>query len=170
MNSRIGRLWRRRPEDDLAQDDPAVPDPVEAATSEAVAAEAVTAEAAVAFTAPPDVEHGSPEQPVMLRAAGVSRKVHVGDVLPPVRPGWPRSLIRLPAVPKRAILATGVCVGLVAPTVARHLALRLLLGPGGAHMAGPTPGTFEITRIVYHGPLTSEAVSTIYKALTAGRR
>ena len=160
MNARIGRLWRRRPEDDLAQGDLAASDPGEAAA----------VDTAVEFTAPPDAEDDSPEQPVMLRAAGVSRRVHVGDVLPPVRPGWPRSLIRLPSVPKRAILATGVCVGLVAPTVAKHLALRLLLGPGGAHMAGPAPGTFEITRIVYHGPLNAEAVSTIYKALTAGRR
>jgi len=161
MNPRIGRLWRRqRPVGDLAQDDAAVLD-LDEAPAEASAAE---------DAAPPDAEDGSPEQPVMLRSAGVSRQVHVGDVLPPVRPGWPRGLIRLPTIPKRAILATGVCVGLAAPTIAKHLALRMLLGPGGAHMAGPAPGTFEITRIVYHGPLTAEAMGAIYKALTAGRR
>src|SRR5437763_10903973 len=73
---------------------------------------------------PRDVEADPalPEQPVLMTAVGTARQIHVGDVLPPARRGWPSSLMRLPAVPKRAILAAGVCAGLVAPTLARHLA------------------------------------------------
>ena len=78
-------------------------------------------------------------------------------------------MARLPAVPKRAILAAGVCAGLVAPTVARHLATRLLLGPG-AKSTGGLGGTIEITKIVYQGPATVEAVSAILKALMSSRR
>jgi hypothetical protein len=72
----------------------------------------------------------------------------------------------LPEVPKRAILAAGLCAGLAAPAITRHLASRLLGGHGGAG----AQATMEITRIVFHGPLTAEAISTIQKALTAGRR
>ena len=157
MSARIGRLWRRRPaENGLAHDTTAVaskPDD----------------------TLPPDAEDGTaemaavaPEQPVLLASVGVSRQVHVGDVLPPVRARWPGRLARLPEVPKRAILAAGVCAGLAAPAITRHLAMRLLSGPVGGRSGAQA--TLEITRIVFHGPLTAEAISTIQKALTAGRR
>jgi hypothetical protein len=116
-----------------------------------------------------DAAPGDPEQPVMLTPVGTPRQVHVGDVLPPARRGWAGGLVRVPTVPKRAILAAGVCAGLVAPTLARHLATRLLLGPG-AKAGGLPPGTLEVTRIVYHGPATAEVVTSIIKALTPGRR
>jgi hypothetical protein len=110
-----------------------------------------------------------PEQPVLLTPVGTVRQVHIGDVLPPARRGWAGGLVRLPVVPKRAILAAGVCAGLVAPTLARHLVTRLLLGPG-AKPAGVLGGTLEITRIVYHGPATAEVMSSVLKALSSGRR
>jgi len=161
MRPQIGRLWQRRQADITP-----APDSMAGSDTDDV----VSAELPGEPVASLDAEDGAPEQPVILRSAGVTRKVHVGDVLPPKRPGWPRNLVRLPTVPKRAILAAGVCAGMVAPTLARHLALRMLLGPGGTPAGGPAPGTFEITRIVYHGPLTTEAMSTIFKALTSGRR
>jgi hypothetical protein len=170
MNARIGRLWQRRSaERDLTSGQAAISDPDE--TPEAPLA-AIAREAPLspdlALATSTDV--GAPEQPVLLPPADGARQLHIGDVLPPVRRGWPRSLARLPAIPKRAILAAGVCAGLVGPALARHLALRLLLGPAAGRVGAPAAGTFEITRIIYHGPLTVEAMSTIYKTLTAGRR
>jgi len=108
-----------------------------------------------------------PEQPVLLLPAG-TRAVRVGELLPPTaRRPWPLSVVRLPIVPKRAILAAGVCAGLAAPTIARHLATRMLLGGGTAARAD---GILEITRIVYNGPLTPRATAAITKAIVATRR
>ncbi|MGE3272895.1 MAG: hypothetical protein AB7P40_29425 [Chloroflexota bacterium] len=114
------------------------------------------------------VEIEGPEQPVLLTAAGTARPVHVGELLPARRRAWPLSVVRLPVVPKRAILAAGVCAGLAAPGLARHLATRLLLG-GGRPGIRPE-GVLEVTRIVYNGPLTPQAAAAIGKALAAGRR
>jgi hypothetical protein len=98
--------------------------------------------------------------------SGDARPVRVGELLPARRSRWPLSVVRLPAVPKRAILAAGVCAGLAAPTLARHLATRMLLGP----QAPRGEGILEITRIVYNGPLTPRAAAAISKALIAARR
>jgi hypothetical protein len=106
-----------------------------------------------------------PEQPVLLLPSG-TRAVRVGELLPVQRRRWPLSVVRLPAVPKRAILAAGVCAGLAAPSVARHLATRMLLG--GA--AAKADGVLEITRIVYTGPLTPRATAAIARAILATRR
>jgi hypothetical protein len=166
MNARIERLWRRRPTENgvahevievVAVSDGHEQSPADAETDATPADPALAASTA-----------DGPEQPVLLAPAGVSRQVHVGDVLPPVRRGWPRQLARLPEVPKRAILAAGLCAGLAAPVVTRHLVTRLLAGNGAA--GAGAQATMEITRIVFHGPLTAEAISTIQKALMAGRR
>jgi hypothetical protein len=107
-----------------------------------------------------------PEQPVLLMPSGGTRPVHVGELLPAPRRSWPLSVVRLPVIPKRAILAAGVCAGLAAPTLARHLATRIILGRAGA----PAGGVLEVTRIVYTGPLTPRAATAIGKVLEAGRR
>ena len=107
-----------------------------------------------------------PEQPVLLMPSGDRRPVHVGEVLPARRQPWPLSLVRLPAVSKRAILAAGLCAGLAAPGLARHLATRVLFG----RPAGRSEGVLEITRIVYWGPLNPRAATAIEKVLAAGRR
>jgi len=107
----------------------------------------------------------APEQPVLLLPSG-TRAVRLGEVLPPERRRWPLSVVRLPAVPKRAVLAAGLVAGLAGPTLARHLATRMLLG--GA--AAKADGVLEITRIVYTGPLTPRATAAIAKAILATRR
>jgi hypothetical protein len=95
-----------------------------------------------------------------------TRAVRVGELLPVQRRRWPLSVVRLPAVPKRAILAAGVMAGLAGPTLVRHLATRALLG-GAATKAD---GVLEITRIVYTGPLNPRATAAIAKAILATRR
>ena len=107
-----------------------------------------------------------PEQPVLLMPSGDTRPVHVGELLPARRSPWPLSVVRLPAIPKRAILAAGVCAGLAAPTLARHLAARVIFGPPTSRVEG----VLEVTRIVYTGPLTPRAATAIHKVLEAGRR
>ena len=165
MQGQIGRLWRRvrgraatgksarragRPAADVnvrtrmdltVQDGLALPDP--------------TASHAL-----------PPEQPVLLMPSGGSRPVHVGELLPARRQPWPLTLVRLPAIPKRAILAAGVFAGLAAPSLARHLATRMVMGRSATRVEG----VLEITRIVYTGPLTPRAATAIGKVLQAGRR
>jgi hypothetical protein len=111
------------------------------------------------------LQPASPEQPVLLNT-GNNRPVHVGELLPSRRGPWPLALVRLPAVPKRAILAAGVCAGLAGPALARHFVSRALFGRPAA-VAG---GAIEITRIIYNGPLTPQAAAAIGKALIAARR
>jgi hypothetical protein len=181
MSASFGRLWGRRDADgthgDVAPASPAPdagPDPdAGPMLDDAVSPIASDADQIVDAAGPhslcePEADVGAPEQPVLLTPVGTTRQVHVGDVLPPARRGWAGGLVRLPPVPKRAILAAGVCAGLVAPALARHLAIRLLLGPGAKSGIG-SAGTLEVTRIVYHGPVTAETISSIVKALTAGR-
>ena len=169
MSAPIGRLWGRRDADGIqggVSPASAAPDD-ESDLAPPAAAEPV--EMAAVADASADTDPAAPEQPVLLTPVGTTRQVHVGDVLPPARRGWPGPLSRLPAVPKRAILAAGVCAGLVAPALARHLATRLLLGPGAKATSIPS-GTIEITKIVYQGPATAEVMSAIIKSLIPGRR
>ena len=158
MTGPIEQLWPRRPADTDATSGQTTP-------GDSAEAPGAASSPALALSADADAI----EQPVLLTPVGQTRQVHVGDVLPPVRRGWPRLLARLPlpVVPKRAILAAGVCAGLVAPTLARHLATRILIGPSST---SPIGSTLEITKIVYNGPLTADAVSSICKALLSGRR
>ena len=153
MKARIGRLWRLAREQVGMAETPAGWQQAGAATPPLI--QTVDGQTAV-----------PPEQPVLLLPSG-PRTVHVGAVLPARRGRWPLSIIRLPAVPKRAILTAGVCVGRAAPTIAKHLATRMLLG--NAAPVRPD-GILEITRIVYDGPLTPRATSAITKAILATRR
>jgi hypothetical protein len=165
MKARIGRLWQPgrgrgaqadRPNSEVTlpgADGPSVDDDT-ADAGDLALPEAARTTALV------------PEQPVLLRPSGDARPVRVGELLPARRSRWPLTLLRLPAVPKRAILAAGVCAGLAAPGLARHLAARLLLG----RPASRPEGVLEITRIIYTGPLTPRASSAISKALVAARR
>lgn len=122
----------------------------------------------------PSAADGDPapllEQPVLLSASGAARPVRIGELLPARQRRWPLSVVRLPVVPKRAILAAGVCAGLAAPQIARHLATRMLLGNATPATQAGIQGAIEITRIVYNGPLTPAVTEAIGKALAAGRR
>jgi hypothetical protein len=153
MKARMGRLWRRaRGRADEDRPAPPSPDPRSVAAG---------SEVLELTEAPAD---GPPEQPILLLPAG-PRTVHVGELLPAPR-RWPLSVVRLPSVPKRAILAAGLCAGLAAPTVTRALATRLLLGKAAVR----PESVIEVTRIVYSGPMTTGAVAAITRALLAGRR
>jgi hypothetical protein len=162
MQGRVGRIWQLRRA--RAKTEPAgdhvVPgeDPM-ASTDDRVASPD-------GLVLPDPERPMPPEQPVLLMSSGGTRPVHVGELLPVRQRRWPLSVVRLPAVPRRAILAAGVCVGLTAPALARHLATRILLGQKPAHVGG----VLEVTRIVYTGPLTPRAAATIAKVLEAGRR
>jgi len=160
MKARIGRLWRlARDRVGRVRGDEPLLEPGK--VTQIVVQERPAVAPAADRTALP------PEQPVLLLPTG-TRAVRVGELLPPApQRRWPLSVVRLPVVPKRAILAAGVCAGLAAPTIARHLATRMLLGGGPAVRAG---GVLEITRIVYDGPLTPRATAAITKAILATRR
>jgi hypothetical protein len=119
----------------------------------------------LALPAPHGNDPTLPEQPVLLMPSGASRPVHVGELLPARRRSWPLELIRLPVVPKRAILAAGLCAGLAAPGLARHLATRVLFG----RPAPRAQNVIEVTRIVYSGPLNPRTAAAIGKVLASGR-
>ena len=164
MQGRIGRLWQlRRAVGGIGRGPrQAAGPPVDAAR----AADGAASQDELALPGPEQPNTLPPEQPVLLMPSGATRQVHVGELLPARRQPWPLSLVRVPAIPKRAILAAGVCAGLAAPTLARHLATRMILGR-------PTSGVqsvLEVTRIVYSGPLTPRAATAIGKVLEAGRR
>lgn len=172
MKARFERLWqlrrRRVTGDSAAASAATVPDPesVVAGPQGGLVADAQAAANPRALPDPTLSTGTPPEQPVLLLASGERRPVHVGELLPPDRRRWPLSVVRLPAVPKRAILAAGVCAGLAAPAIARHLAVRVLLG---GPVARPE-GILEVTRIVYTGKLTPQAAAAIGRALSAARR
>ncbi len=174
MKAAIGRLWRLRhgravePEASASLSQAGAA-PVSDGSDGAVLTTAGAGDAGPDGLALPDPARpvvAQPEQPVLLTATGGSRPVHVGELLPARQRRWPLLALRLPAIPKRAILTAGVCAGLVAPTLARHVATRMLLGRSGSQ----AEGLLEITRIVYTGPLTPRAASAITKVLEAGRR
>ena len=163
MQVRIARLWRLRRGRAATNGSVSTPPgpPHDAATPDG----SVTG---VGLALPEPAQHTTPppEQPVLLMPSGDTRPVHVGELLPARRQRWPLSVVRLPVIPKRAILAAGVCAGLAAPGIARHLATRMILG----RPAGRAEGFLEVTRIVYTGPLTPRAATAIHKVLEAGRR
>lgn len=164
MRGRIGRLWRRRRgggDVGIATGErvSSQGDAVSAADGSAIQDELALPDPGQPGTLPP-------EQPVLLMPSGGTRQVRVGELLPARRRPWPLSLVRVPTIPKRAILAAGVCAGLAAPALARHLATRIILG----RPASRVHGVLEVTRIVYSGPLTPRAATAIGKVLEAGRR
>lgn len=163
MQGRIGQFWRLRRVRAGATGGAGAPvSPPHDATSPP---DGITLDG---LSLPEPGQHGTPppEQPVLLMPSGGTRPVHVGELLPARRARWPLSVVRLPAIPKRAILAAGVCAGLAAPGIARHLATRMILG----RPASRVEGVLEVTRIVYSGPLTPRAATAIGKVLEAGRR
>jgi hypothetical protein len=163
MKGRIGQLWRlRRGAGDAGS---SVSETARQSGDAARAADGAAPQDGLVLPGPDRPSTLPPEQPVLLTPTGGTRQVHVGELLPARRPRWPLSVVRLPVIPKRAILAAGVCAGLAAPTLARHLATRIILGrpTSGVH------GVLEVTRIVYTGPLTPRAATAIGKILEAGR-
>jgi hypothetical protein len=171
MRRQLWNLWRRGRSGHAAEptaDELALPRP-------AALGQATMATSTAATTAPDGAsavqQPGAPfpEQPVLLSPSGAARPVRIGELLPARQRRWPLAIVRLPVIPKRAILAAGVCAGLAAPQIARHLATRVLLGNPQPAVRG-VQGVLEITRIVYNGPLTPHAAEAISKALTAGRR
>jgi hypothetical protein len=164
MRGRIGRLWQlRRGRAATESTAGGAAGPPTGGTS---ASHGGTVHGGLALADPNLTDALPPEQPVLLMPSGGSRPVHVGELLPARRRSWPLALVRLPAIPKRAILAAGVCAGLAAPTLARHLATRVILGRPAARASG----FLEVTRIVYTGPLTPKAATAIRTVLEAGRR
>jgi hypothetical protein len=162
MQGRVGRLWqlrRGRAKRESAGDHVVPGEDLTASTGDGVAS-------ADGLALPDPERPMPPEQPVLLMPSGGTRSVHVGELLPVRQRRWPLSVVRLPVVPKRAILAAGVCAGLAAPALARHLATRILLGRTPARVGG----VLEVTRIVYTGPLTPRVATAIAKVLEAGRR
>lgn len=175
MKGRIGQWWRRGRGQDV-RDSSSVSVTAEATadlTRDDASVDAAVVDHDRLALADPILLHAassqsaSPEQPVLLNT-GSNRPVRVGELLPARRGRWPLSLVRLPAVPKRAILAAGVCAGLAGPAVARHLLTRTLIGRPAA--VAVATGAIEITRIIYNGPLTPQAAAAIGKALIAARR
>jgi hypothetical protein len=155
MKAQIGRLWRLARGKGVAANGPAI----WATSGASRPADAQAIDPAAPQAALP------PEQPVLLLPSG-TRAVRVGEVLPPERRRWPLSVVKLPVVPKRAILAAGLVAGMAGPTIAKHLATRMLLGGTAAR----ADGVLEITRIVYTGPLNPRATAAIAKAILATRR
>jgi len=161
MQGRLGRLWRFRRGWAATVDSISPP-----SDAMSVAEGGVTDSDGLALPDPDRPSTLPPEQPVLLMPSGGTRPVHVGELLPARRRPWPLALVRLPTVSKRAILAAGICAGLAAPGLARHLATRIFF----ARPSVRAEGVLEITRIVYVGPLTPRTAAAIGKALTAGRR
>ena len=172
MDARFGRWWRRRPAEDQA---------ASASTgSELTTDDTGLADAEYLATAPV-IEHSEedraaeavlPEQPVLLPAPSTHVPARIGVVLPATRPGALLKRIPLPSVPKRTVLAVGICAGLAAPVVGRQLAtqaLLSLLGPSRA--TRPLEGaTVEIIRIHYAGAAAGHAANAVAKILEQVRR
>ena len=123
---------------------------------------------------PREAEPAAPEQPIPLPAIPSARRTRIGVVLPPRRSLLPALALPVPRVPKRAILAVGICAGLAAPTVTRQLAGRALmaaLGPGRPPTAPPATAaaweatTVEIIRISSAGQRPGQAASIVGKLL-----
>lgn len=112
----------------------------------------------------------APEQPVPLATIQGGRKVRVGVVLPARRSFGTLSL-PTPRVPKRAILAAGVCAGLAAPAITRHLAARALIAAlGPARSTAMEAATIEIIRVSFTSPKTGQAAAAVSKLLEQIRR
>ncbi len=126
------------------------------------------------LAAKPDV----PEQPVPLPALPGATRARVGVVLAARRPSLTALTLPIPHVPKRAILAAGICAGLVGPAVTRQLAARALLSAlGPSHSPAPaTPApvwestTVEIIRIASTGQRPGQAAAIVGKLLDQLRR
>jgi hypothetical protein len=119
-----------------------------------------------------------PEQPTPLPPIAGAPRPRSG-VLVPLRASRSRLAPRglpLAHVSKRAILAVGVCAGLAAPVVTRHLATRALMsllgaGSGPSVAAGRWHATsVEIIRVTSGSSRPGEAAATIGKILEQLKR
>lgn len=170
MIIRLDRFWRRRPVENDPQPAPLALAPLEAHLDadrrEPNSGEETRSEAPL------------PEQPTPLPPIPGAPRPRSG-VLVPVRAS--RSLPALRGLPlarvsKRAVLAVGVCAGLAAPVVTRHLATRALmslLGAGGG--PGASAGrwhttTVEIIRVTSGSSRPGEAAATVGKILEQLKR
>lgn len=172
MDARFGRWWRRRPAEDKATPEA---DAIESVSDDAAALAADLAAAApMMATSPSDdaVQPVLPEQPVLVPAPAEHAPARVGVVLPAARPGALLKHLPVPRIPKRTVLAVGICAGLAAPVVGRQLAtqaLLALLGQGRA--TRPLEGaTVEIIRIHYAGSAAGHAANAVTKILEQVRR
>lgn len=172
MDARFGRWWRRRPAEDQAASASTLPEPTPDDGSLVDAETLATAPIAASS----GVDHAAavvlPEQPVLLPAQSTHAPARIGVVLPATRPGALLKRLPLPSLPKRTVLAVGVCAGLAAPLVGRQLAtqaLMALLGQGRA--TRPLEGaTVEIIRIHYAGAAAGHAANAVTKILEHVRR
>lgn len=172
MDVRFGRWWPRRPAE--------VADPkAEVATTEVASSDALPNAAEVVRVEPASVgrlPHADPvplpEQPVLVPARATNLPSRVGVVLPAARPGALLRYLPIPRVPKRAVLAIGICAGLAAPAVGRQLAVQALLGLlGPTRATRPLEGaTVEIIRVHYAGSAAGHAASAVTKILEQVRR
>ena len=175
----IGRIWRRgsagpsggesvvpgeaaRPPTSAADDPTKVPEHVVRDWASAVA---------------DDVPEGGPlpEQPAPLPALPGVRPAKAGVLVPARSARSPLGLPALPVprVPKRAILAVGVCAGLAVPAIIRQVAGRALAAVLGADRRPARPSvvggwegaTLEIIRITYRSRRPGEAATMVGRLL-----
>ena len=175
----IGRIWRRGSATPRGGESVV---PGEAARSPTAAADDPTTvpghvvrDGAPAAAA--DVPEGEPlpEQPVPLPALRGVRPARAGVLVPARSARSPLALPALPVprVPKRALLAVGVCAGLAAPAITRQVAGRALAAVLGADRRPARPSvvggwegaTLEIIRITYRSPRQGEAAAMVGRLL-----
>lgn len=167
MIVRLDRFWRRRSVENGPHPSPRALTPIEDHL-DADAPEPDSGEGA-------GPEAPLPEQPTPLPPIPGAPRPRSG-VLVPVRASRSRLALRAARVSKRAVLAVGVCAGLAAPVVTRHLATRALislLGAGGG--PGTSAGrwqatTVEIIRVTSGSNRPGEAAATVGKILEQLKR
>ena len=115
-----------------------------------------------------------PEQPIPLQPIPSPRRAKVGVVLPARRSLLPA--LPVPKVPKRAIFAVGICAGLAAPSLTRHLATRAMAAALGTGVQAATStaawesATVEIIRVTFASPQRGGATAAVGKILEQLRR
>lgn len=171
MDARFGRWWRRRPAEDQAAPDADGMEPV-SEDAAALVTELVAAAPMVATTPESAAQPVLPEQPVFVPAPVEHTPARVGVVLPAARPGALLKHLPIPSIPKRTVLAVGICAGLAAPVVGRQLATQALLALLGQGRASrPLEGaTVEIIRIHYAGSAAGHAANAVTKILEQVRK
>jgi len=177
MDVRFGRWWRRRP--DAEREAMCESEAADAAEPPAITIEhEYVADCSDLADAPRDRQATTmPEQPVLIPPPSSRLPSRIGVVLPSTRFGRLPRLLPIPRVPKRTVLAIGVCAGLAAPVVGRQLAIQALLALLGQGRVGqgratrPLEGaTVEIIRVHYAGSAAGHAASAVTKILEQVRR
>ena len=114
-----------------------------------------------------------PEQPVPLPPIPSPRRAKVGVVLPARRSLLPS--LPVPRVPKRAIFAVGICAGLAAPSLTRHLANRAVTAALGSGLQPATTAawesaTVEIIRVTFGSQERGGTAAAVGRLLEQLRR